>query len=206
MSSSYTHCYRHYLAHCAATYLFPLCLVSTPTACAYPFSMEVWLKIGYVIPLQHFCLRRAGDAAWRPQLPVIRHIQVKLLQFSTPARQPKQPFLQTQLVKGSVQGPPCGCVLHTLQLRSACQCSFGVVLLEIVTGVMPVTRGQTAQPIVPDDCPEVRHLPPAQAYVSPQLPLQTRHYMSLHVVHSSSSSSSSKPRPTFLSGRLVLPL
>jgi hypothetical protein len=33
-----------------------------------------------------------------------------------------------------------------------------VVLLEIVTGVMPVTRGQTAQPVVPDDCPEVTRL------------------------------------------------
>jgi hypothetical protein len=42
-------------------------------------------------------------------------------------------------------------------------CSFGVVLLEIVTGIMPVTRGQTAQPIVPDDCPEVRKSPVAQA-------------------------------------------
>jgi len=34
--------------------------------------------------------------------------------------------------------------------------SFGIVLLEIVTGVMPVTRGKTTTPQVPHDCPEVR--------------------------------------------------
>jgi hypothetical protein len=53
--------------------------------------------------------------------------------------------------------------------------SFGVVLLEIVTGVMPVTRGQTAQPVVPDDCPEVSSLPPARTQASLQLPLQSCH-------------------------------
>ena len=43
-----------------------------------------------------------------------------------------------------------------------------MVLLEIVTGVMPVTRGQTTQPAVPDDCPEVscpRQLPYTYVFI-----------------------------------------
>ena len=31
--------------------------------------------------------------------------------------------------------------------------SFGVVLLEIVTGIMPVTRGRVPPPEVPSQCP-----------------------------------------------------
>ena len=38
----------------------------------------------------------------------------------------------------------CHCVLS---------CSFGVVLLEIVTGILPKARGQMPPPLVPDECP-----------------------------------------------------
>ena len=37
---------------------------------------------------------------------------------------------------------------------AVCPCSFGVVLLEIVTGIMPVTRGRVPPPEVPSQCPE----------------------------------------------------
>lgn len=55
-------------------------------------------------------------------------------------------------------------------------CSFGVVLLEIVTGIMPVTRGQTAQPVVPDDCPEVCK---QRRMFSLQVSLQPCHHLSM---------------------------
>jgi hypothetical protein len=32
-------------------------------------------------------------------------------------------------------------------------CSFGVVLLEIVTGAVAKVRGQAPQPLVPNECP-----------------------------------------------------
>ena len=68
-----------------------------------------------VFLLQHLCLCRARDAARRPQLPVIRHLQVTPLQCAGCDGQTRRTLVQAVLTGqyGSNTGGPVWCICLT---------------------------------------------------------------------------------------------